>query len=766
MEAARRLPAPARYGLALLGVAVVTALIAALGRFHLANASMLYLIVVLLAAVALGRGPAVMVAFVAFLASNFFLVEPRFSLTVANPEEWVTLILLLLTAVVTGQVAAGQEQRAEEAEANAREARLLTEVAQLMTEPNLDPALGRVAERLRGELGVLAVRIVVNGEDGGLLASASAGAGTDLEALSAALAGGGSEVLSPSGGRWVRVVQPHAGRAGRHRCIGPALRLLRVPVRAPHGETGEVILAARRDSHFGPAEVRLLESVSAQLWGAVDRARLRDEANEAEVLRRADQVKSALLDAVSHDLRTPLASILASAGSLRQRDVEWDEEARRSFAEAIEQEAHRLDRIVGNLLDLSRLESGTLQPDRGWYEPTALINEVAARLRPLVAPHALALDLPDELPPVHLDYSEVDQVLSNLIENAAKYSPPESEIRVSAAVADGSLRVDVDRPRAWGGARRVAAPVRAVLPRRPRPAWGQRPGPGGGPRPGGGARRPHLGREPAGGRRPLQLRDPRRHGGAMSEAGGRGARILVVDDEPALRRAVERNLAGHGFEVRGAETGEEGLELETRFHPDLVLLDLGLPDIAGTEVITRLRERSSLPIIVLSVREAEGDKVRALELGADDYLTKPFGVDELLARIRVALRHAARSGVRDRFRLPQRRPVGRPRTPRGADGRAARAPHADRVRAAGRPDRRCRPRADRPCPAAAGLGPRVRVGGPLPARLHGPPAQEAGARSGQSPLPAHRAGRRLPPARAGDRSSQRLEERATGLRQC
>ncbi len=443
MEAARRLPAPARYGLALLGVAVVTALIAALGRFHLANASMLYLIVVLLAAVALGRGPAVMVAFVAFLASNFFLVEPRFSLTVANPEEWVTLILLLLTAVVTGQVAAGQEQRAEEAEANAREARLLSEVAQLMTEPNLDPALGRVAERLRGELGVLAVRIVVNGEDGGLLASASAGAGTDLEALSAALAGGGSEVLSPSGGRWVRVVQPHAGRAAATAASAAGPRLLRVPVRAPHGETGEVILAARRDSRFGPAEVRLLESVSAQLWGAVDRARLRDEANEAEVLRRGDQVKSALLDAVSHDLRTPLASILASAGSLRQRDVEWDEEARRSFAEAIEQEAHRLDRIVGNLLDLSRLESGTLQPDRGWYEPTALINEVAARLRPLVAPHALALDLPDELPPVHLDYSEVDQVLSNLIENAARYSPPESEIRVSAAVADGSLRVDV-----------------------------------------------------------------------------------------------------------------------------------------------------------------------------------------------------------------------------------------------------------------------------------------------------------------------------------
>jgi len=123
-----------------------------------------------------------------------------------------------------------------------------------------------------------------------------------------------------------------------------------------------------------------------------------------------------------------------------------------------------------------------------------------------------------------------------------------------------------------------------------------------------------------------------------------GARILVIEDEPAIRLAVERNLTGHGFDVRGIDSAEGGLELETRFHPDLVLLDLVLPDVEGFEVIQRLRSRSSIPIIVLSVRGAEQDKVRALELGADDYLTKPFGVDELLARIRVALRHAARSG--------------------------------------------------------------------------------------------------------------------------
>jgi two-component system sensor histidine kinase KdpD len=435
MEAARRLPAWARYGLALAGVAVVSGVIAALGRFHLANATMLHLVVVLLAAVALGRGPAVAAAIGAFLTSNFLLVEPRFTLFVANPEEWVTLVLLLLAAIVTGQVAADLERRAEEAEDHAREARLLYEVTQLMGEPNIGRALEAVAERLRAELGLIGVRIDVTGDDGLLLAAATAG---DGRVIGEPDAGSGSEVLNAERGRWVRVRPPH----GLRRATSPH-RVLRVPVRGPHGPAGEILLAASGETKVGPSSVRLLDALSAQLWTAVDRARLRDEANAAEVLRRADQLKSALLDAVSHDLRTPLASILASSGSLRQADVEWSDEERRGFAEAIEQEAGRLDRIVSNLLDLSRLESGTLQPDRGWYEPTALIHEVAARLRPVVGPHRLSLELPDELPPVHVDYTELDQVLTNLIENAAKYSPPEREIRVGAQVADGSLRISV-----------------------------------------------------------------------------------------------------------------------------------------------------------------------------------------------------------------------------------------------------------------------------------------------------------------------------------
>ena len=120
-----------------------------------------------------------------------------------------------------------------------------------------------------------------------------------------------------------------------------------------------------------------------------------------------------------------------------------------------------------------------------------------------------------------------------------------------------------------------------------------------------------------------------------------GARILVVDDEPSIVRAVRANLGNRGFRVDVATSGREALE-RVQAHPDLILLDLGLPDSDGLELIRALRERARAPIIVLSARGAERDKVTALDLGADDYLTKPFGVEELLARIRVALRRTLR----------------------------------------------------------------------------------------------------------------------------
>lgn len=121
--------------------------------------------------------------------------------------------------------------------------------------------------------------------------------------------------------------------------------------------------------------------------------------------------------------------------------------------------------------------------------------------------------------------------------------------------------------------------------------------------------------------------------------------VLVIEDEAPIRQFLRTTLSGQGFRVTEASTGEDGLAQAAAHNPDIIVLDLGLPDLDGIEVTRRLREWAAIPIIVLSARNQEGDKVAALDLGADDYLTKPFGVRELMARIRTALRHAARSGA-------------------------------------------------------------------------------------------------------------------------
>ena len=124
----------------------------------------------------------------------------------------------------------------------------------------------------------------------------------------------------------------------------------------------------------------------------------------------------------------------------------------------------------------------------------------------------------------------------------------------------------------------------------------------------------------------------------------KSARIMIIDDEPQMRRLLQVALTAHGYEIRGAETGRAGIDQTAVFHPDLIVLDLSLPDLDGIEVIKQLREWTQTPVIILSVREQEGDKIAALDAGADDYVTKPFSMGELLARIRTALRHAAGAG--------------------------------------------------------------------------------------------------------------------------
>jgi two-component system sensor histidine kinase KdpD len=217
-----------------------------------------------------------------------------------------------------------------------------------------------------------------------------------------------------------------------------------VPLTAGEQTVGMLRLAAPRGRPpWTPEEARLLDAASEQIGRAIERDRLRRAATEAEVLRKTEEVRQAVLAAVSHDLRTPLASIRASAESLDQADVEWTEDERRGFLAAIRQESEHLNRLVENLLDMSRIEAGRLKPDRGWYPLEELVEDVLARLEPATAGHRVVVDLPETLPPVPLDYVQIGQVLSNLVENAAKYTPPGSTIAVSAAREDGFVRVAV-----------------------------------------------------------------------------------------------------------------------------------------------------------------------------------------------------------------------------------------------------------------------------------------------------------------------------------
>jgi two-component system KDP operon response regulator KdpE len=128
------------------------------------------------------------------------------------------------------------------------------------------------------------------------------------------------------------------------------------------------------------------------------------------------------------------------------------------------------------------------------------------------------------------------------------------------------------------------------------------------------------------------------------EMENKGRKILIIDDEMSIRRFLRVALTSHGYVVKDVGTGSEGLEEVSGFSPDLVILDLGLPDIDGLEIVCQLREWSKVPIIILSVKEQEADKITALDSGADDYVTKPFAMGELLARIRAAMRHAVGVG--------------------------------------------------------------------------------------------------------------------------
>jgi two-component system sensor histidine kinase KdpD len=428
-------------------VCLVTGVIAVINsETRIANISMLYLLAVIAMAVLFGQGPAILTSIASFLAFNVFLIEPEYTVTVSDPSEWVALGLFLVTAVITGQLTATQRLRALEAEERERETALLYDLARLLANVDLHAGLSAVTSRLRDELNLAAIGVVLQEPEELEPVIIASGEGAALGVIRAAaiaparllIEGTAPTATSRGGaGRWIRAVPSKSALQARGE-YRPEL----VPVRAGTQRAGSLVIVRGPDS-AATAETRLLPSVAAQIGAAVQLERLRGEATEAEALRRTDDLKTALLNAVSHDLRSPLAAIIASAGSLQQQDVDWTDRERLDFAEGIETEAQRLNRLVGNLLDLSRIESGSLKPDLGWYDLDSLVHEVAGRLKPLFAGRKLKLDLPDDLPPIALDYIEIDEVLSNLLENAVKYTPPGTKIEINAQRGDGEVVVTV-----------------------------------------------------------------------------------------------------------------------------------------------------------------------------------------------------------------------------------------------------------------------------------------------------------------------------------
>ncbi len=208
--------------------------------------------------------------------------------------------------------------------------------------------------------------------------------------------------------------------------------ILRVPIALGGESIGSLWAARQRGDPFpGRSHSRLLAAAADQLGQSVVRDRLAAEATAVEVARQGDALKSALLDSVSHDLRTPLAAIRAAAGSLMDRDVAPTPESTREVAGSIDQEAQRLSRLVRNMLDLGRIEGGALRPSLEPYDLADLIEPVVERMKPALAGSPVEVDTPPDLPAVRVDAIFVDEILTNLLENAARYAAGK-KIRVSA----------------------------------------------------------------------------------------------------------------------------------------------------------------------------------------------------------------------------------------------------------------------------------------------------------------------------------------------
>lgn len=430
---------PSRHtGLLVLGevlaLALATGLVALLqGQFKVANPSAAYLLAVVALAVVYGTRAAVAGSVASFLLYDFLFVDPRFTLTVSTVEEWFNLVLLLVVGIVCGRLAGAQRDRAHEAETRERVTRALFQISrELASAESAAPATIAVAELLKVETRMERVWIGIAGLGSPERIAADTGPTPSPTPPPVHF------VLRRMPGdvpaQWIKVhasLGPGSGGQAGPRTVDEIA--MRVAITSNGVALGSIWARRSRQSGLPERpETRVLAAAADQLGRALERDRLVREAMSMEVARRSDALKSALLDSVSHDLRTPLASIRAAAGSLMDPTVDWSPEDERATAASIDREADRLNRLVSNILDLSRIEAGGLVAQHSPFPLEDLIPDVIERLRPALGPRPIEIDLPAGLPPVDIDEVFIDQVLTNLLENTARYAGPGVAVRISA----------------------------------------------------------------------------------------------------------------------------------------------------------------------------------------------------------------------------------------------------------------------------------------------------------------------------------------------
>jgi two-component system sensor histidine kinase KdpD len=416
------------------------------GPLGVSDAAIVYLLAVVAVGMGYGSWMAVGTSVASFLLYDFFFVKPLYTFSIAAPEEWLDLLLFFVVAIAIGRLSALQLQRRREAELRSNEARAMfamsrdiaTAATALEAAPLLAARLVREAEMARVWIGlgdsIHEERVVADTGVGELRPSVATR--WTLHSTSAD--------MQPS---WAKVRETVVLRASeRQEARESRLRQFRddepfTVLRVPITVGGEIIgsLWATRpptDPFPGRSHSRLMAAAADQLGQSVVRDRLAAEATALEVARQGDALKSAVLDSVSHDLRTPLAAIRAAAGNLMDPDVVLKPEEARAIAGSIDLEAQRLSRLVRNMLDLGRIEGGALHPSLELYDLADLVDPVVERMTPSLAPAHVNVDVPAELPAVQVDAIFVDQILTNLLENAARYAAGK-QINVSAkAVGD------------------------------------------------------------------------------------------------------------------------------------------------------------------------------------------------------------------------------------------------------------------------------------------------------------------------------------------